>query len=499
MEGKLNTLIPTLRADIWKWTTYAVITLVTLISSTPLSAEENKSRITPDQAKALEYWTDSLALQAATWGEPLVVMYLLRYNDAVGPQAKAKPNTIWRMENISTPKLAEEAGYVWPNVNTIYGFGFMDLRQEPIILTLPDSHDLYYMVEVVDMWTNAFAYPAGKKAGYKGGKYALVGPNWKGTLPTDVTRIDAPTPWILLQPRVHLTDQADLANAQTVLKGITTQGLAAYTGQTPPPAPNDDFIQPQLINPKLPVSALDFRDPLQFWEILSVALNENPPPKDQIDALLPMYQPLGLEFGKVWDRSKIDPIVLKSMRQSAEKIAPTMVKMPFATLLNGWFLYSPNAGDWGTNYKYRAICARVGLTANTASEAIYFTGTADGEGQPLTGAKRYTMTWQKAPPVVNPGFWSVTLYDNTNSYPVPNPINRYALGGDNKDLKYNPDGSLTMYLQTESPGKDKESNWLPTPPGEYTLIMRAYAPSDEMVKALSDPQLFVPPPAVQVP
>ena len=264
------------------------------------AAAQEKAKFTPAQAKALEDWSYSLALQAATWGSPAVTMYALRNNDATGPNAKAAPNSIWRMENTSTPELAEKSGYVLPNLSVIYGFGFLDLRQEPVVLTLPDSGGLYYMVETLDMYTNAFAYPAGEAAGYRGGKFAFVGPGWKGDLPPDVKRIDSPTPWILIQPRVHLPNQSGLAAAQKVLTAITTQGLSAYLGKAAPPAPKNDYAVPNFVNPKLPVSALDFKDPLQFWEILSAVINENPPPADEVNALLPMFKPLGIELGKTW-------------------------------------------------------------------------------------------------------------------------------------------------------------------------------------------------------
>src|SRR6185503_10280960 len=172
------------------------------------------AKISPAQSKALEDWTYALAANAVTWGSPLVIMYALRDHDATGPKVKAAPNTLWRMENAATPKLAQEAGYVCPNSSVIYGFGLLDLRQEPVVLNLPDSQGRYYMVETVDMWTNAFAYPAGMEAGYKGGKVAYVGPNWKGELPAGVKRVDSPTPWILIQPRVHLPNQGELEAAR---------------------------------------------------------------------------------------------------------------------------------------------------------------------------------------------------------------------------------------------------------------------------------------------
>src|SRR5215470_11387495 len=154
-------------------TACATVTLAAVISSVEVRAQKLEG--TPEQLKAIEAWTGTLAIQAMTYGAPLVAMYNLRSTVAVGPESKAPPNQIWRMEDISTPKLAAESGYVSPNLDVVYGFGFADLGAEPVILTAPDSGGRYYMIEIVDMWTNAFAYPAGGASGYKGGKFALVG------------------------------------------------------------------------------------------------------------------------------------------------------------------------------------------------------------------------------------------------------------------------------------------------------------------------------------
>jgi hypothetical protein len=163
------------------------------LAAGPGRAAELTLQAAPAQEKAIEAWAATLAVQAATYAAPLVAMYNLRDTVAFGDKPKAKPGDIWRLEDIATPKLAAESGYVSPNVDVVYGFGFADLGVEPVILSAPDSGDRYYMVEVVDMYTNAFAYPAGGASGYKGGKFAFVGPGWKGTLPEGVTRIDAPT------------------------------------------------------------------------------------------------------------------------------------------------------------------------------------------------------------------------------------------------------------------------------------------------------------------
>jgi hypothetical protein len=459
-------------------------------------------KLQPENIVALKNWSYSLALQAANWGGPLVTMYDLRHNDAVGPKPKARPNTLWRMEDISTPELSKEAGYVSPNVNVIYGFGFLDLRQEPIILLAPDSNGLYYMVEIVDMWTNAFAYVGGKTTGYKGGKFASVGPGWKGKLPHGVKRIDSPTPWALIQPRVHIYDNGklDLAGAKKVLEAIKPIGLAEYTGKQPLPTPKYDYPAPLSANPELPVSALDFKDPLQFWDLLSVAMNENPPPQDQITALLPMLKPLGIELGKRWDRSKVSPVVLEAMSEAAQNIGPTLAKLPFGSIVNNAFIPPPTIGNFGDDYATRAFIARNGLTANTPYEAIYWGNTLDSEGKFLRGDNKYTITFKEGIPFIPPGFWSITLYNSANNYTVPNPINRYMLGNDTPDIKKNPDGSFTIYIQSDSPGPDKESNWLPAPPApsQFYLIPRAYAPTQQAIDILSNPNAWSVPPVVMV-
>lgn len=454
----------------------------------PFELVGSQPKITENQEKAMRQWAGSLALQAATYGAPIVTMYSLRHNDAVGPNAKTKPNDIWRMENISTPELSKEAGYVTPNVNTIYGFGFMDLRQEPIILEVPDSHKLYYMVEIVDMWTNAFAYVGGKTTGYMGGKFALVGPGWQGSLPKNITRIDCPTPWVLLQPRVHIykDGKVDLEAAKAVLAAIKPYPLSAYMKSTPPAIPKYDYPAPNYSHPDLPVSALEFKDPLQFWELFVNAMNENPPPQEQIEALLPMFEPLGIKFGQPWDRTSLLPVVVEVMREAAQNIGSTLANIPIGTIYEGAFIPPPSIGNPGTDYFTRAVIARVGLTANTPYEAVYWMYPLDNQAKMLDGNKKYTMTFKEGLPYYEPGFWSLTLYDALNNYTVANPINRYMLGSDTPDLKKNSDGSFTIYLQNESPGKELESNWLPTPSGLFYLILRSYAPKPVTIDILSN-------------
>ena len=466
-----------------------------------LNGEALKDHLPPLDAKgeaALHDYAYSLALQAALWGIAPTTFYAWRYNDALKTGAHAAPGDIWRMSDISTPELSEKAGYVTPNVNTVYGFGFMDLGSEPNILTVPNSHGRYYMVEILDAYTNAFAYAGGVATGYDGGTFALIGPNWKGDLPAGVQRIYSPTRWVVLQPRVHIKNPADLTGAKDVLEAITTQPLSKYLGTPAPTAAKYDYPAPDFADPKLPVSANFYKDPLQFWDILSNTINENPPPKSQIEALLPMFAPLGLELGKKWDRTKVHPVVLGAMKEAAANIGmKTLVDIPPGKIRNGWVWMWPSTGNFRTDYFTRAQIVRWGLSANTLEEAVYIGALLDGENKPLMGEKKYTVT-MTPPPFKEPAFWSATMYDYNNNYTIVNPINRYSLGSDDP-LKLNADGTVTLYLQATSPGKDKESNWLPTPAaGRWYINLRAYAPGQKTIESAFDSNVYAPAPIVAV-
>jgi hypothetical protein len=462
-----------------------------------LQGDAKRALISPDQSRAIESWSYTLATQAATYGAPLVAMYNLRASVVFGPRAKAAPNTLWRLEDISTPTLSMESGYVSPNVNVVYGFGFADLGPEPIILMAPESAQRYYMIEVVDMWTNAFAYPVGASSGYRGGKFAFVGPAWKGKLPADVKRIDAPTRWIEFQPRVFVKDDADLPSARKLLDNVTLQGLSQYTGGAVSKKMEYHYELPRL-NPKVASSRMQFDDPLQFWSIFSAALNENPPPQSQIESVLPQYRYLGLELGKQWKAEEVNPIVLEQMKKASQQIGNLAIGTGplIGKQSNGWLIPPANTGSAKSDYLSRLGVAVFGLTANTVNEAIYYGAVLDGNNDTLTGAKRYTLTFKEPMSYVQsvpPGFWSFTMYDAMTSYTVPNAINRYSLGS-MSNLKKNGDGSFTLYLQTENPGPDMESNWLPAPKGAFYLLLRSYAPDPALAQALRHPETFEGPP-----
>ncbi len=455
--------------------------LNTALAVTPANKEGNENLNNAIQKNIQEYYY-SLALQAASWGAPIVTMYNLLYNSMLKPDAPSKPNQVWTLDQNSYPT---------PNVNVISAYAFLDLSREPLILSAPYSQGRYYMIQFVDMYTNSFAYVGGSATGYEGGQYVVAGPQWRGELPASIPRIVAPTPWVWLQARVHVVNENDLAEAKKVLNGITVQTFSDYNKQKSSSLVDsfNNLIIPQLNNPN--ISALDFKDPMQFWRILSTAINKNPPSEYEIKYLLPLFKPLGIELGKTWNPDQLAAPVLASMRLAAKNIANINQYLPIGRIDNGWFIPPANMGNFGTDYYLRSVVARLGLTANTPQEAIYFVLKSDTTGHALSGENKYTLKF-KEPPYKKPGFWSLTLYNAENNNTIANPLNRFSIGSD-KAIQAGPDGNLTIYVQKNSPGKSNESNWLPSGAGPFYLILRVYAPGAALIKSLSDPEAYIPP------
>ena len=246
-------------------------------------------------------------------------------------------------------------------------------------------------------------------------------------------------------------------------------------------------------DPRQPVSALDFQDPLQFWDILSEVMNENPPPADQVTGLVPMYRPLGLEPGKTWDRTKVHPIVLESMRRAAQDIGPMLNNLPAGRFADGWFWPPPTLGNFGTDFQVRAITARIGLTANTPREAVYLMAKLDQDlRSDDRGRALHPDVRPKPPPYVAPGFWSLTMYDGRNNYTVPNPIGRYALGSDDR-LEANDDGSRDDLPPAREPRPGPRGQLAAGPRGAVLRDPPGLCAGRAIVEALERPGAYRPP------
>jgi hypothetical protein len=360
-----------------------------------------------------------------------------------------------------------------PNADTLYSAAWLDLGKEPYVMHLPDMGDRYYLMPLLDGWTNVFASP-GKRTGVKQGDFAITGPGWKGQLPEGVKEFKSPTDMVWIIGRIYSTGTPEDYKAVWALQDkLALTPLSAWGKEYTPPEgkadPNIDMKTP----PREQVNKMEAG---AFFSRLAMLMKDNPPAK----ADAPMIEKLakiGIEPGREFDINKLDPAIAKALQASHEAGLKQIVAdvERGGKRVNGWEIAL--TGEYGTNYPFRAAVAFAGLGANLAADAVYPMARVDAAGKPFDGANRYV--WHFASkgdlPPVN-GFWSLTMY-NDQYFFVDNPLNRYTLSERN-ELKSNADGSVDMYIQKDNPGPDKEANWLPAPSDKFVLMLRMYWPKE---------------------
>jgi hypothetical protein len=333
------------------------------------------------------------------------------------------------------------------------------------------------MLPMLDMWSDVFACPGKRTTGTGPGRFAVVAPGWKGTLPEGVQRIDAPTPFVWIIGRTQTNGPKDYEAVHRVQDGYTLTPLSLL-GKPAQPAPV--VIDPTVDMKTPPMIQVDTMDAARFFSQAAESLKMNPPHiTDQ--PIVARMRRIGIEPGKSFDLAKSDPAVQKALNRAVpDGMKAIKAKIPtVARVVNGWQMNTDTMGVYGNYYLKRAIVAMVGLGANLPEDAVYPLNLGDSDGKPLTGASQYVVHFNKDEiPPVN-AFWSFTLYDEAG-FGTQNRLNRNAIG-DRDPLKFNPDGSLDLYFQHASPGADKESNWLPAPEGPFNLTMRLYSPKVQVV------------------
>jgi hypothetical protein len=387
--------------------------------------------------------------------------------------------------NIPAFPTADMRVVVRPNFDTLYSSAWLDLTKEPVIVSAPDTGGRYYLLPMLDMWTDVFASPGWRTTGTKAGNFIIVPPGWRPDLrdrlieefklPKGTQRIDAPTPYVWVIGRTKTDGPKDYEAVHKIQAGFKVTALSRW-GKAPEPVhvkidPAVDMKTP----PKVQVDTM----PAGKYFAYAAELLKLHPPHITDEPIIAMMKKIGIEPGKSFDIEKVDPAVkkgLKSVPEDAQKLMEW--KLPtLAKVVNGWSMNTDTMGVYGNYYLKRAIVAQQGLGANVPQDAIYPLNLVDETGKPLDGANRYAIHFDKAAmPPVN-AFWSITLYDE-HGFQVANSLNRFAVSSW-MPFKFNPDGSLDLYFQTESPGKDKEWNWLPAPKGPFNLTMRLYAPKQE--------------------
>ena len=416
----------------------------------------------------------AIATEAYVYGYPLVTMEVTRrvMTNMVKPEGTRAPMG-WFVRMREYPP-ASYRDVTAPNADTLYTTTWLDVSKEPWVLSIPDMKDRYFLFPMLSGWTDVFQVPGKRTTGTKAQKYAITGPGWTGTLPEGVTEYKSPTGIVWILGRIYCTGTPEDYKAVHALQDkVSVVPLSSYGKPYTPP---EGKVDPN-IDMKTPLrEQVNAMDAAAYFKLLAELLKTNPPAKED-GPIVEKLAKLGIVPGKDFDLSKTDQAVAKAL-QAAPKPAQEKIMAELKNLgapVNGW-TYSTKLGVYGTEYLARALVTAIGLGANRGQDAIYPTSVADAEGKPYDGANKYVIHFDKGqmPPV--DGFWSLTMYD-ADYFFVPNKLNRFTLGQRNK-FKANPDGSVDLYIQNASPGKDKEANWLPAPAGKFILMLRLYWPKE---------------------
>jgi hypothetical protein len=361
------------------------------------------------------------------------------------------------------------------NADTLYSLAWLDLAEEPYILNIPDAEGRYFMMPILDGWTDIFQAPGTRTTGTRAQTCAITGPNWQGDLPEGVTHYKSATNLVWIMGRVYTTGTAqDYEKVHSFQDKLSLTPLSAYGKDYTPPKgkvdPDIDMKTPtkdQVI--EMEAGA--------YFKLLATLLKDNPPTVADAPMVAQMAE-IGLVPGKDWDISALAPTVAKGLAKAPKAaLAKLMAYEPNAgRIVNGWLITRPS-GVYGTNYLHRAVLNWQGPGWLLPEDSVYPLAKVDGEGTPLNGSNRYVLHFAKGELPNVKGFWSLTMYDREGFF-VANPLDRVNLS-QRSNFNFNKDGSLDLYIQKDSPGKDKEANWLPSPSDAFSLFMRLYWPSDK--------------------
>jgi hypothetical protein len=415
------------------------------------------------------------AIDAYIYGYPLVTVDMTRKqitNVSVPDERHAPMGQLVRMRTYPDASFKSVTA---PNADTLYTTGFFDVSQEPWVLSVPDMGDRYYLLPMLDGWTNVFQVPGKRTTGGKAQKYAITGPGWAGSLPAGVTEYKSPTGIVWLIGRIYCTGTPeDYAKVHALQDKFSLVPLSSY-GKPYTPVPGEvdnNFDMKTAVRDQ--VDALSVND---YFNYLAKLMKTNPPAAADGPMVATMAK-IGLVPGQDFDASKLgafDKEAIKAVPKLAQAKIIEYAKKSIVPV-NGWMVLTKDVGVYGTDYLQRALVTAIGLGANRPEDAIYPTSEKDADGNTYDGNKNYVMHFDKGQfPPVN-GFWSLTMYDGKFFF-VPNSLNRYTLSQRNKFVT-NTDGSVDLYLQADSPGKGKQANWLPAPKAKFIPMLRLYWPKD---------------------
>jgi hypothetical protein len=418
----------------------------------------------------------AIAKEAYVYGFPLVDSYRIQHAyfvDSDNPEYKAPWNQIVSVPRVYTPA---DTAVQTPNSDTPYSFVGLDLRAESIVLTVPPiEKDRYFSIQLIDAYTFNFDYIGSRTTGNDGGSFLIAGPGWKGETPAGVKKVfQSETEFAFALYRTQLFNPDDLDNVKKVQAGYKAEPLSAFLGQpAPAAAPAIDFIKP--------LTPDEEKTSLAFFNELNFVLQFCPTVPTETD-LMARFAKIGVGAGKTFDVNTLLPEMKTAIEQGMADAWVDLGNLQ-KRIESGEVPIGDLPGSRSflkNNYLYRMGTAVLGIYGNSKEEAMYPLYGVDAEGQKLDGANRYTMHFAPGQlPPVN-AFWSLTMYELPASLLVANPLNRYLLNSPMlPQFVKDPDGGLTLYVQNESPGADKEPNWLPAPKGPFLVFMRLYWPKQE--------------------
>ncbi len=418
--------------------------------------------------------TQSIAKQAYVYGFPLVDLYRIMFGyfiDPKSPAYKTSFNAVYNSANVYTPA---DTTVQTPNSDTPYSFVALDLRVQPLVLTLPAiEKSRYYSVQLVDQYTFNFDYLGSRTTGNSGGDFLIAGPEWRGSIPKGIKKlVRSDTEFAMALIRTQLIGPSDLDNVKKIQAGYAVRPLSVYMNAPGPEVPPSiAWIAP--LPPK------DERTSLKFFNVLSFVLWFCPTDPSEV-ALRKSFESIGIVPGKKFDLASMSPArqaeLTAGMTAGQKEIDVARAAVTSANDLFG------SRAQMHNNYLNRAVGAQYGILGNTAAEAVYLGYDRDADGKPLVGTSKYVVRFAKGNlPPVN-AFWSLTMYDLPQQLLVANPLDRYLINSPMlPTLKQDADGGITLYFQHGSPGKDKESNWLPSPAGSFLVLLRCYWPQDAIL------------------
>jgi len=415
------------------------------------------------------------ATDAYIYGYPLVTMDMTRKFFTNYATVQGSRGPMGQIIKLRSYPAVDDHAVTAPNADTLYTTAFFDVSNEPWVFSIPDMGDRYYLLPMLDGWTDVFQVPGKRTTGGKAQSYAITGPGWSGTLPAGVTEYKSPTGIVWILGRIYCTGTPDdYAKVHALQDKFSLVPLSSY-GKAYTPLPGE--VDNNLDMKTAVRDQVDAMDVNSYFNYLAKLMKTNPPAADDAPMVAKMAT-IGLVPGQDFDASKLGAFDKEAIK-AVPKLAQLKIMAYFKQAgkpINGW-IFTTKTGVYGTQYLDRALITAIGLGANRPQDAVYPTGEKDADGNKFDGAsKKYVVHIDKGQmPPVN-GFWSFTMYDDKYFF-VPNPLNRYTLSSRNKFVT-NPDGSVDLYLQADSPGKAKEANWLPAPKAKFIPMLRLYWPKE---------------------